>query len=82
MALQKPQITVCIDNKTHSWMTVAVEEKVDQDKCRRLEHRWCRKCGCLTQVGFITDDSQPVVATNDDDTPYLVNPKILDALIK
>lgn len=80
MALQKPQIAVCIDSKNHSWMAITVEEKADQGE-GRLEHRWCRKCGCLTQVGF-NADGQPVVATNDDDTPYLVNPKILDALIK
>ncbi|MDR0880984.1 MAG: hypothetical protein LBP55_00330 [Candidatus Adiutrix sp.] len=79
MALQKPQISVCIDGKAHTWMIVA--EDNSQGPEARLEHRWCKKCGCLTQVGFGADD-QPVVAVGEDGTPHLATPKILGALIK
>ena len=80
MALQKPQISVCIDGKTHIWMIVA-EDNSQGDPASRLEHRWCKKCGCLTQVGFGPDD-QPVVAVDEDGSPHLATPKILEALIK
>ncbi len=79
MALQKPQISVCIDGKTHAWMIVAEEES--QGSAVKLEHRWCKKCGCLTQVGFGAD-GQPIVAVDEDGSPHLATPKILDALIK
>jgi len=79
MALQKPDISVCIDGKTHSWMIVA--EDNSQGDGFRLEHRWCKKCGCLTQVGM-GSDNQPVVAVSEDGSPHLATPKILAALIK
>ncbi|MCL2029611.1 MAG: hypothetical protein FWG97_04270 [Deltaproteobacteria bacterium] len=79
MALQKPEISVCIDGKTHVWMIVAEDNSQGDDF--RLEHRWCKKCGCLTQVG-IGLDNQPVVAVNEDGSPHLATPKILAALIK
>jgi hypothetical protein len=79
MALQKPDISICIDGKTHIWMIVAEENAPGGTS--RLEHRWCKKCGCLTQVGFGADN-QPVVAVDEDGSPHLVTPKILAALIK
>ena len=79
MALQKPQISVCIDNKPHIWMIVA--EDSQGGPSASMEHRWCKKCGCLTQVGF-GPDGQPVVAVNESGSPHLVIPKILEALIK
>ena len=81
MALQKPDISVCIDGKTHAWMIVA-EDKSAGDSFR-MEHRWCKKCGCLTQVGLGQGaDSQPVVAVDEDGAPHLATPKILAAIIK
>lgn len=58
-----------------------VAEDNSQGPEGRLEHRWCKKCGCLTQVGF-SPDGQPVVAVDQDGTPHLATPKILSALIK
>ncbi|MDR1051819.1 MAG: hypothetical protein LBP95_12270 [Deltaproteobacteria bacterium] len=80
MALQKPLISTCIDGKQHSWMVVA-EDAVQNGDIVKLEHRWCKKCGCLTQVGISTD-GQPVVAVNEAGTPHLAVPKILDVTIK
>lgn len=80
MALQRPVISECIDGKAHVWMIVA-EDNAPDDPCTRLEHRWCKKCGCLTQVGFV-EDNQPVVAVDEDGSPHLAAPKILDALTK
>ena len=80
MALQKPQISVCIDGKAHIWMIVA-EDTTQGEAGTRLEHRWCKKCGCLTQVGFGADN-QPVVAVDEDGSPHLAAPKILSVLIK
>ncbi len=77
MALQKPSISECIDGKDHTWMIVAE----DSAGGVRLEHRWCKKCGCLTQVGFDADN-QPAVAVDEDGSPHLSVPKILDVLIK
>lgn len=77
MALKKPQITECIDGKAHMWMIVAE----DQAEGLYLEHRWCKKCGCLTQVGPGAD-GQPVVAVDEDGAPHLAVPKILTVLIK
>ena len=79
MTLQKPDISVCIDGKDHSWMIVA--EGNSQEEGFSLEHRWCQKCGCLTQVG-IGPDSEPVVAVGGDGSPHLATPKILAALVK
>jgi hypothetical protein len=80
MAMQKPQISTCIDGKPHSWMVVA-EESLQSGDIVKLEHRWCKKCGCLTQVG-ISNDGQPVVAVNEAGTPHLAVPRILDVMIK
>ncbi|UQZ88066.1 hypothetical protein C4J81_02085 [Deltaproteobacteria bacterium Smac51] len=80
MALQKPRISECIDGKAHVWMIVA-EEAAQNEPSSRLEHRWCKKCGCLTQVGY-GPDNQPMVAVDEDGSPHLATPKILDALIK
>jgi hypothetical protein len=79
MALQKPKISDCIDGKAHLWMIVAEENAGDQ--AARLEHRWCKKCGCLTQVGF-DSAGQATVAVDEDGSPHLATPKILDVLIK
>jgi len=79
MALQKPEISICIDGKAHIWMIVAEDASLGDGS--RLEHRWCKKCGCLTQVGFGVD-GQPVVAVDEDGSPHLAVPKILGAIIK
>jgi hypothetical protein len=79
MALQKPKIFDCIDGKAHVWMIVAEENAPDQSG--HLEHRWCKKCGCLTQVGF-DSAGQATVAIDEDGSPHLAAPKILDVLIK
>jgi hypothetical protein len=78
--MQKPQISLCIDGKPHSWMVVA-EEPAQSGEITRLEHRWCKKCGCLTQVG-ISSEGQPVVAVNESGSPHLAVPRILDIMIK
>lgn len=80
MALQKPQISTCLDGRDHNWLIVATEDPMAGDDSR-LEHRWCRKCGCLTQVGLDLD-GQPVAAIGEDGQPYLVTPKILELIIK
>ncbi|MDR1921080.1 MAG: hypothetical protein LBS31_04965 [Candidatus Adiutrix sp.] len=81
MALQKPQISTCIDGKGHVWLIVAEETPPEGGQGPRMEHRWCKKCGCLTQVGF-NSEGQPIVAVDEDGSPHLAVPKILDALIK
>ncbi|MDR2339157.1 MAG: hypothetical protein LBF40_03350 [Deltaproteobacteria bacterium] len=81
MAMQKPQISVCIDGKPHSWMVVAEETMSGYDDIVKLEHRWCKKCGCLTQVG-ITSTGEKVVAVNDVGSPHLAVPRILDIITK
>ena len=78
MALQRPHISACIDGKEHSWFIVATEQATDTNK---IEHRWCEKCGCLTQVGRDSED-QPIVALDDDGTPHLDTPKILLVITK
>ncbi|MDR1040768.1 MAG: hypothetical protein LBR80_11525 [Deltaproteobacteria bacterium] len=80
MAMNKPQISTCIDSKPHSWMVVS-EEPVQNGDIVRLEHRWCKKCGCLTQVG-VTATGDPVVAVNEAGAPHLAVPRILDIIIK
>jgi len=77
MSMQEPGISVCVDGETHSWMIVA--EDNSQNDGLRLEHRWCEKCGCLTQV-CIGSDNKPAVALNEEGLPYLVTPEILAAL--
>ncbi|MDR1546462.1 MAG: hypothetical protein LBU12_07120 [Deltaproteobacteria bacterium] len=78
--MQKPIISTCIDGKSHSWMVVA-EENVQSGDIIKLEHRWCKKCGCLTQVG-ISAEGQPVVAVTETGAPHLAIPRILDVMIK
>lgn len=80
MALQKPQISTCIDGRDHSWMIITTEAPTPGGDSG-LEHRWCRKCGCLTQVGH-GPDGMPVAAVGEDGAPYLIVPKILEALVK
>lgn len=79
MALQKPTIDTCLDGKEHLWMIVC-EEAAPGGPADRLEHRWCKKCGCLTQVGYEGDVA--VVATDEDGSPHLAAPRILRALVK
>lgn len=81
MAMQKPQIGLCIDGKPHAWMVVA-EENVQAGDINKLEHRWCKKCGCLTQVGISSATGEPVVAVNEAGQPHLAVPKILNIVIK
>lgn len=81
MAMQKPQIGLCIDGKQHAWMVVA-EENVQAGDIGKLEHRWCKKCGCLTQVGISASTGDPVVAVNEAGQPHLAVPKILNIVIK
>ncbi|MDR2349630.1 MAG: hypothetical protein LBF41_03240 [Deltaproteobacteria bacterium] len=80
MAMQKPQIGTCIDSKPHSWMVVATEPVNDGDVIK-MEHRWCKKCGCLTQVG-ITESGEFVVAVNEAGEPHLAVPRILDFVVR
>ena len=78
MSLKKPTITECIDGKGHFWMVVS--EEVDAHGIQ-WEHRWCQKCGGLTQV-TIDDQGQAVAAMTDDKNYYLMLPKVLSAVIK
>ncbi|MEW6267135.1 MAG: hypothetical protein AB1641_29015 [Thermodesulfobacteriota bacterium] len=78
MALQRPNITQCVDGKDHGWMIVT--EETDQGGAR-WEHRWCQKCGVLTQVTY-NAQGEPIAVLNEDKTHYLVVPKILSLLIK
>ncbi|MBF0528789.1 MAG: hypothetical protein HQK55_05875 [Deltaproteobacteria bacterium] len=77
MALQKPTITQCVDGKGHAWMIVSEEG----DDANKWEHRWCQKCGVLTQVTY-DPQGQPIAALNDDGTQYLMTPKVLMAVIR
>ncbi|MDR1035139.1 MAG: hypothetical protein LBT40_00765 [Deltaproteobacteria bacterium] len=80
MAISEPKIDTCIDEKSHAWMVVS-EESVQNGDIVKLEHRWCRKCGCLTQVG-ITASGDPIVAVNEAGAPHLAVPRILNIIIK
>ena len=78
MALQKPTISKCIDGKDHSWLIVTEETDANNAK---WEHRWCKKCGALTQVTY-DESGQPIAVMNDDNTHYLMRPKVLDIVAK
>ncbi|MEW5724956.1 MAG: hypothetical protein AB1896_17730 [Thermodesulfobacteriota bacterium] len=78
MALQKPTITNCVDGKEHTWLIVTEE---NDEQGTRFEHRWCQKCGALTQVVY--DENQaPVAVLGPDNNPYLMVPKIMAAVAK
>jgi hypothetical protein len=78
MTLKKPTITECVDGKEHAWLIVS-EEKDEQNHV--WEHRWCQKCGALTQVIF-NSDGVPVAVMNEDKTPFVMVPKVLAAVIR
>jgi hypothetical protein len=60
---------------------VVSSESVEIGDIVKMEHRWCKKCGCLTQVG-VTSDGELVVAVGEDGAPHLAVPRILDLVIK
>lgn len=78
MALQKPTITVCVDGKDHSWMIVA--DEFDEKKIK-FEHRWCQKCGALTQVVY-NRQGESIAVLSGENTPYLMVPRIMSAVAK
>ncbi|MBU2548175.1 MAG: hypothetical protein KKB20_07200 [Proteobacteria bacterium] len=78
MKAQQPTISVCIDGKNHIWLIVS---SFALDGGAPAEHRWCQKCGALTQV-MIDESGEAVVLTDGNAEPYLVLPKILDIMIK
>ena len=78
MALIKPTITSCIDGKDHGWLIV--NEETDEAG-GHWEYRWCQKCGALTQVTY-NDQGQPVAVMNDDQTHFIMIPKVLNAVIR
>ena len=78
MALSKPTITACIDGKEHSWLIVAEEQN---DGGQRWEHRWCQKCGALTQVTY-NEDGQAIAVLNEDKSHFLLVPKIFGVIIR
>ena len=78
MALKKPTITDCIDAKEHAWLIVSEETDADGS---HWEHRWCQKCGVLTQVIY-DEEGQPIAVLNEDGSHYLQTPKVLSMLIK
>ena len=78
MALNKPSITHCIDGKAHAWMIVS-EEK--DGSGAQWEHRWCQKCGALTQVTY-NENGEPIAVMNKDNTHFLMVPKVLGLVIK
>jgi hypothetical protein len=78
MALQKPTLTQCLDGKEHAWLIV-VEET---DASGALwEHRWCQKCGGLTQVTYDAS-GQPIAVMGEDKAHFFMTPKILGLFIK
>lgn len=79
MKLSKPTVKSCIDGKDHIWMIV--NEDTDIVKGTRLERRWCRKCGCLTQV-TINKKGEAVVLLSNNKTPHLVMPQLVRAAAK
>ena len=78
MALKKPTITSCIDGKDHIWMIVAEETDA---KGGKWEHRWCQKCGVVTQVTY-NDAGEPIAVMSANNTHYLLVPKVLDYVTK
>ena len=59
---------------------MVVSEEVDAQGMH-LEHRWCQKCGGITQV-IINEQGQAIAAMADDKNYYLMLPKVLSAMIK
>jgi len=43
MKIKKPSFGKCIDGELHDWLIVSEEPDFG------IEHRWCAKCGGLTQ---------------------------------
>ena len=78
MALKRPTISSCIDDKGHTWLIVS-EEK-DQNG-QQWEHRWCQKCGALTQVVY-NDQGEAIAVNNPNNTPFLLIPKVLLSVTK
>jgi hypothetical protein len=78
MGLQKPTITTCIDGKEHAWLIVSEETGAGQ---AAWEHRWCQKCGTLTQVTY-DDEGNAIAVMNRDNTHYFLVPKVLNAVAK
>ncbi len=78
MAMKKPTITECIDGKGHGWLIVC--EEVDPEGAK-WEHRWCQKCGALTQVTY-NAQGEPIAVMADDKSYYLMVPKVLNAVIR
>ncbi len=68
---------LCADGQEHDWLLVAEEE----DEDIQLEHHWCQKCGCLTQVGF-DSEGQELMAVDEDGQPHLDVPSLLMDLAK
>lgn len=78
MALKRPTITSCIDDKGHAWLIVSEET---DDGGQLWEHRWCQKCGALTQVVY-NSKGEPIAVKNPNDTPFLLIPKVLLSVTK
>lgn len=78
MALKKPTITMCVDGKDHAWMIIAEENGHENGS---FEHRWCQKCGVLTQI-MVSTDGDAVALKGEDGGDYLVLPKVLAAVTK
>ena len=76
--MKKPTITTCIDGKGHAWL-IACEET--DERGGKWEHRWCQKCGALTQVTY-NEQGEPIAVVNSDKTPFLLVPKVVDAVTK
>ena len=77
MAYQKPNITQCIDGRNHSWMIVS-EEEINGTS---WEHRWCQKCGALTQVTY-NEEGEAIAVMDDNGNHYLMQPVILSKIAK
>ena len=78
MSLKRPTITSCIDGKEHAWLIVSEEGGADDVT---WEHRWCQKCGTLTQVTY-DGEGNAIAVMNKDNTHYLLVPKVLNAVAK
>ena len=79
MALQKPTIVQCVDGKEHGWLIVTEEA---DNQGTRFEHRWCSKCGSLTQVIYNEQGEPVAVLGPDQKSPYLMVPRIMAAVAK
>jgi hypothetical protein len=78
MALKKPTISSCVDGKDHLWLIVAEEKNEDQPS---WEHRWCQKCGALTQVTY-DEAGQAIAVMDQNNSHFLMLPKVLAGLAK